>query len=60
MRVVRFYPTFWCAANVSNLVLDLLLGLWHIGQTVRGRGHIPEAESSRGVIFIEGVRDGKR
>jgi hypothetical protein len=42
-----------CAADISNLVLDFPLGLCHYVQTVRGKGHHLEAESSSRCRFIK-------
>jgi hypothetical protein len=53
IRVARFCRVGMCAADVSNLVLDFPLGLCHYVQTVRGKGHHLEAESSSRCRFLE-------
>ena len=50
-RVARFCRVGMCAANISNLVLDLSLGLCHYIQTVRGKGTTLKLKVLVGVVF---------
>ena len=59
-RVARFCRVGMCVADISNFVLDFLLGLCHYVWTVRGKGTTLKLKVLVGVVFKKGANYGKR